>query len=227
MTDPGTGQKHGRIFLRKEYVTQVAKHGGVPIILPPGSDGVEIAPLLDGLVISGGGDLDPSLYGAEPHAANDYEDPMRPEFEQQLLANLNSNVPIFGICYGCQLLNVVHGGSLIQHLPDVVGDSLHTGDPVQSYAVHGESKLGSIIGTSGTGKSSHHQAVGTVGEGLRVVANHEDGTVEAIETTDDRWRIGVQWHPERTDSETTQRLFASFLAAATKYKQEKDSCAVW
>lgn len=127
---------------------------------------------------------------------------------------------MLGICYGCQVVNVLRGGSLDQHLPDGLGHDEHTGGTMQKYVVNVDSRLSQSTETAVIeGKSYHHQAVGRLGEGLWVTAKSEDGTVEAIEANDRPWLVGVQWHPERTpDDPATQRLFKRFVQAAAEYR---------
>lgn len=225
--NPKTGNKFGRLVLNMEYVERVAEWGGVPLVLPPGTDAEALSGMIDGLLVTGGNDIAASEYGEAPHPENSQEDPRRFALERELWARIDPAMPVLGICYGCQFLNIVHGGTLDQHLPDTLGDDRHSGDPVQSYEVNTESRLGEIVGKHAEGKSSHHQAVGRLGEGLTVTARHEDGTVEALERTDDRWVIGVQWHPERSPSETTDRLFEAFIQRAAAYRKEKDTCGTW
>lgn len=225
--EPKNSDPFGTVALRREYVDRVREAGGVPVILPPGSDGAALAAVVDGLLMSGGNDLDPALWGDKPHRQNSVEDPRRFELERAIWQYAPRGMPVLGVCYGCQCLNVLHGGSLAQHLPDLLGHDNHSGDSVQTYRVEPGTKLAGAVGGSASGKSNHHQAVGTLGVGLRVSATHEDGTVEAVETADSRWVVGVQWHPERSDAETTTKLFAAFVAEATSFKRERHTCGTW
>ncbi|HVL39434.1 MAG TPA: gamma-glutamyl-gamma-aminobutyrate hydrolase family protein, partial [Fimbriimonadaceae bacterium] len=152
--------------------------------------------------------------------------PIRPErfgSERAIFDALSPEAPVLGICYGCQFVNVVRGGSLIQHLPDVVGHEADSGGGLQCYEIDARSKLAGVIGSSRVeGQSWHHQAVGRLGDHLRTVARNADGTIEAIEATDRPWLIGVQWHPERTsEDEATRRLFESFVAAAAEFRARR------
>ena len=227
-TNPKSGREFGQVVLNIEYAERIIEAGGVPIVLPPGADGSALAGLIDGLLITGGNDIHASVYGEEHDSHNSLEDPKRLHLERELWSSIPDALPVLGICYGCQFLNVAHGGKLVQHLPDVVGDDRHSGDPVQDYEVVQGTKLAQAINsTQAAGKSSHHQAVGAVGKGLRVTARHEDGTVEALERTDDRWVVGVQWHPERSPGPTTDHLFAAFLNQARSYRKDKDTCGTW
>ncbi len=213
----------GRMELNWNYAQVVADAGGVPIVVPPVADMEEIAAIADGWLIPGGDDLDSALWGEPLHPKASVQDGTRYAAERRLFDALPPEVPILGICYGCQALNVLRGGSLAQHLPDVVGHEEHTGGTTHAYAIRPESLLARSAGvTAMAGKSQHHQAVARPGEGLRVVATAEDGTVEAVEATDRPWLVGVQWHPERTpDDPATWRLFERFVREAGEYRRRK------
>jgi len=170
-------------------------------------------------LIPGGDDIDAGRFGEENHPKVSLQDPARFDGEQRLWNQISTDLPILGICYGCQFLNVARGGTLIQHLPDVVGHEQHTGGTLQEYQVEPGSHLECVIGTQTiTGKSYHHQAVKDTGRNLKVVSKNEDGTIEAIEATDRPWFIGVQWHPERTLQDgPTLLIFKNFVDAARNY----------
>jgi gamma-glutamyl-gamma-aminobutyrate hydrolase PuuD len=201
----------------------VAKAGGVPLLIPPTADASAVVPLLDGFLIPGGRDIDATRWGEANHPEVEPQDPARFEIEAEIYRLASPNLPIFGICYGCQFLNVVRGGTLIQHLPDVVGHGEHTNGTLQEYALDPTSRLAQeTTAERVAGKSFHHQAVGRLGQGLRVTAHAPDGTVEAIEATDRAWAIGVQWHPERTPEDpATQELFRAFIRAARTFRESK------
>jgi gamma-glutamyl-gamma-aminobutyrate hydrolase PuuD len=221
--DPFDTDSQGKIELNWNYSQVVADAGGVPILVPPIADPAAVAPLLDGWMITGGADLDPALYSAEPHAQTEVGHPQRADFEFALLKLLPEHVPILGICYGCQFLNVARGGSLHQHLPDLGGKAQHTGNVPQEYRVQPGSHLARILGDAPiAGVSSHHQAIERLGGGLMAVAWHEDGTIEAIEDPEHPWLIGVQWHPERSPTgPASERLFRSFVEAAARIAQAR------
>lgn len=221
--EPETARSRGTITLNWNYAEEVAKAGGVPLIIPPTADMAAIAPLIDGWLIPGGNDIDASRWGEENHPSVVLQDPHRFESEAALYAEVkDTDLPILGICYGCQFLNVSQGGSLIQDLPSE-GREGHSGGPLEPATIHAGSRLASVVQQEVVqGRSYHHQAVGRVGEGLKVVSHHADGTVEAVEGDGDRWMIGVQWHPERTpDDAATQRLFLDFIEAARQYRARK------
>lgn len=220
--NPGDGGSQGKLTLNWNYAEQVALAGGNPILIPPTADMVEIAAIIDGWLIPGGRDIDAKYFGQENHPEVVKADYSRYEAERRLYESAASDLPIFGICYGCQFLNVVRGGTLIQHLPDVV-PTAHTGGPMQSYEVDPDSALAKFSkSTRIEGKSFHHQAVDAVGAGLAVVATGPDGVVEAIEASDRPWLVGVQWHPERTpEDKATRNLFREFVSAAARYKAKR------
>ena len=218
--NPRTG---GKIELNWNYAQMVADAGGVPLVVPPVADMAEVARIADGWLIPGGDDLDPALWGESLHPKASLQDGTRYDAERRLFDALPPEAPVLGICYGCQVLNVLRGGSLDQHLPDVVGHEEHTGGTMQRYLVNVDSRLSRMTqAVKIEGKSYHHQAVARLGENLWVTAKAEDGTVEAVEATDRPWLLGVQWHPERTpDDPATRRLFKTFVEAAGEYRRQK------
>ncbi|HVT11780.1 MAG TPA: gamma-glutamyl-gamma-aminobutyrate hydrolase family protein [Fimbriimonadaceae bacterium] len=220
--DPDDPRTRGKLSLNWNYAQAVADAGGVPILIPPMADPEQVAAMIDGWLIPGGADIDAARFGEENHPAVELQDPARYEAEAALMDRLDPETPIFGICYGCQFLNVARGGTLFQHLPDTVGHESHTGGTLQQYSLE-ESKLREATGAATvSGKSYHHQAVKDLGANLKVVATADDGTVEALEATDRPWVIGVQWHPERTlEDPATRRLFEEFIAAAAQYAKKR------
>jgi putative glutamine amidotransferase len=206
------------------YVQAVERAGARPLLVPPSEDAVEeTLDALDGLLFSGGNDVDPETYGAEPHPATNGLHPERDRAELALLeAALARDMPVLAVCRGFQVLNVSRGGDLVQHLPDVVGDEKHRETP-GSFSEHpvridDGSKLGSLLGDRAPVKSSHHQGVGTVGRGLREVAWADDGTVEALEDPERRFALGVLWHPEAGED---MKLFEALVAEARAYREER------
>ena len=175
---------------------------------------------LDGLLFSGGSDLDPSLYDQEPHEETFGIHVARDRAELALLeAALERDMPVLAICRGSQVLNVARGGDLVQHLPEVVGDEKHKHTP-GTFADHDVTleegtRLGSLLGDHAPVKSHHHQGIGRIGEGLRVAAHAEDGTVEAVEDPDRRFAVGVLWHPEAGED---ARLFEELVREAAEYR---------
>lgn len=218
MTSPKSGLPNARYYLERDYVDRVVTAGGAPILIPPGTDATVVGPLLDGLLIPGGGDFDAALWGDDTHPEAAPEFGGRTDMEVELYGKLRADAPILGICYGCQFVNIMEGGTLEQHLPDILGHDGHRGDPVQDYRVEPGTRLAGIVGEAARGKSWHHQAVKQLGRGMRVSAWHEDGTIEAIESLEGRWFLGLQWHPERTDVEESTALFKAFVEAVRESK---------
>ena len=222
--DASDARTGGNMRLNWNYAQAVTDAGGVPILIPPTADASAVAELIHGWLIPGGADIDASRFGEENHPEVELQDPARYEIEERLYRALNPATPVLGICYGCQFLNVVRGGSLVQHLPDVEGSIEHREGVPQTYKLDPDSQTCGIFGCADVeGLSYHHQGVGRVGEGLKVVGHCEDGTVEAVEATDRPWMIGVQWHPERTlGDEKMRRLFKEFIAAAARYAESRE-----
>jgi putative glutamine amidotransferase len=206
-------------LLPQTYVDQVAGAGGVPVLLPP-VPGVEAAVShLDGLIISGGPDVHPERYGQEPGPHTTIIRPERDAAEFALLqAALEAGKPVLGICRGLQVMNVVLGGTLIQHLPDVVGHHGHS--PVSGG--YGEHKV--VVGESGclsaifepgplAVPTHHHQGIDRLADSLTATAWAEDGIIEAVELDSHPFAIGVQWHPE---AGSQQDLFQALIAACSR-----------
>jgi putative glutamine amidotransferase len=207
------------------YVRSVEHAGGRPLVIPPVEDGVEeTLDALHGVIFSGGGDLDPGLYGADPHVETDAPKPWRDQAEIRMLeAALARDMPVLAICRGSQLLNVARGGDLVQHLPEVVGHERHKHEPGaysdHSVQVASDSKLGDLLGEHAPVKSHHHQGMGQIGEGLREVAWAEDGVVEGLEDPAKRFALGVLWHPEEGEDFA---LFTGLVEEARRYRQERE-----
>ncbi len=208
------------------YVRAVTRAGGRAVLLPPDDGAVqETAQLLDGLLLIGGSDLDPALYGAEPHQRTAGIRPERDRGELGLLgAALALDVPLLGICRGMQVLNVAFGGTLHQHLPDVVGHEGHRPPEPGRLSEHPVdltvgSRIHRILGSEVTVASYHHQGIATVGVGLCAVGHAPDGTVEAVEAVDpDRFLFGVLWHPEQDPEDS--RLFEALVEAAHAHRRQ-------
>ena len=207
------------------YVGAIRRAGAVPALLCPAAD-VSAEALLDafdGLVLTGGGDVDPRRYAGEPHPSVYGIDPDRDAFEIGLtLAADRMDLPTLAICRGVQVMNVAFGGSLLQHLPDVPGLLPHgipgrdRGGAVHSVKVSAGSRLEHAFASDrATCSSHHHQGLDRLGEGLSAVAWSDDGLVEAVER-DQGWMLGVQWHPEETavDDPSQQRLFEALVERA-------------
>ncbi|MCD0481309.1 gamma-glutamyl-gamma-aminobutyrate hydrolase family protein [Streptacidiphilus sp. ASG 303] len=207
------------VLLPAAYPALVRAAGGLAVMLPP--DGPAAAPAvaarLDALVVSGGPDVDPALYGARRHPRTGPAVPERDRWEAALLrAALAAGLPLLGICRGMQLLNVVCGGTLLQHLPEAVGHEGHC-PSTGAYARHlvlpvpGTTVAGLLPEPAVEVPTYHHQAVDRLGAGLRVAARAADGTVEALEGDGPGFVLGVQWHPEQG---TDVRLVHALVRAA-------------
>jgi len=199
------------------YVRSTAAAGGRPVLLPPMLDAIpETLAALDGLVLVGGPDLDPVSYGAHLDPRTTDTRPQRDLAELALLrAALDAELPVLGICRGMQLLNVAYGGSLHQHLPDVVGHDGHRTQPghfdVHDVLITPGSRTAAVLGERVAVHSAHHQGIGEVGEGLLVSARADDGSVEGLELPDRDYVLGVLWHPEAGED---RRLFDALTEAA-------------
>jgi putative glutamine amidotransferase len=207
-----------------DYVDAVERAGGRPVLVPPSEDGVdETLEALDGIVFSGGSDVDPSLYGEEAHPETDSPQARRDAGELALLrAALERDMPTLAICRGVQLLNVARGGDLVQHLPELIERDTHKKVP-GAFAEHpvdvrAGSRLATIVGERGDVTSHHHQALGRLGEGLVETAWAEDGTLEAVEDPSRRFTLGVQWHPEAGEDDA---LFAALVDEARAYREQR------
>ncbi|GGK86622.1 gamma-glutamyl-gamma-aminobutyrate hydrolase [Sphaerisporangium melleum] len=199
------------------YVEHVERAGGQPVILPPAGDPAPLAARLDGLIVAGGGDVDPGRYAAPPHPRTGYIRKFRDEAEFALVgAALDAGLPLLGVCRGMQVLNVHLGGTLHQHLPDVTGHDGHSPAPGEfghlPVTVEPGSRLAEVLGP---GKAEaahyHHQAVDRLGVGLTVSATCDDGTIEAVELAGHPFALAVQWHPEAAEE---SRLFEALVTAA-------------
>ncbi len=206
-----------------DYVRAVERAGGRALLVPPSTDGVEeTLDALDGLVLSGGNDVDPEAYGAEAHEETNATRPERDRGELALLEGaLARDLPVLAVCRGFQVLNVARGGDLVQHLPEVVGSEQHR-EVKGVFSDHGVkiddgSRLGSVLGDHAPVKSHHHQGVGRVGDGLVEVAWADDGTIEGLEDPERRFAVGVLWHPEAGED---QKLFEALVAEARAYREE-------
>jgi putative glutamine amidotransferase len=202
------------------YVSALERAGARAVLIPPSDHGVEeTLAALDGLVFSGGADLDPDLYDQEPHDETVGVQPERDKAELALLEGaLARDMPVLAVCRGSQVLNIARGGDLVQHLPDVVGDDKHKHTP-GAFADHdvtfeAGTRLAALLGEGAPVKSHHHQGFGRVGDGLRIAAHAEDGTIEAVEDPSHRFAFGVLWHPEVGED---LKLFEELVSAARDY----------
>lgn len=228
----------GRLLtLNPDFVRCVADAGGIPVLLPPlapasRADEPAIAALLesiDGLVLTGGDDLDPRAYGQATHPKTVLLDGERDASDQALVKEaFRRRVPTLAICAGMQLVNVALGGTLHQHLADLrdgpcpgllpIHDAQDTDHEMHGVIVDVETRLAALVGTSPMRTNSrHHQGVDRVAAGLRVTAKAEDGIIEAVESMSEVFLVGVQWHPEEHVGDARQlRLFEGLVDAARR-----------
>jgi len=210
------------------YVRAVEASGGRALLIPPSLDGVEeTLGVFDGLVLSGGSDVDPSLYGAAPHVETKDIRPDRDRAELRLLeASLERGVPSLAICRGMEIMNIARGGDLEQHLPDKGGGETHKESPgnfsKHEVEVLAGSRVAGMVRSGSMVCSHHHQAPERLGEGLSRVAWAPDSTTEAIEDQSLDFAIGVLWHPEEGDD---LFLFEQLVQAATEYVRARTSTA--
>jgi putative glutamine amidotransferase len=222
--EPGGYSKQPWYAVRQNYCEAVIRAGGVPILLPHEPDQVgRYLGIIQGLVVTGGHfDVDPALFGAASRHVTVKLKSRRTDFELAITRGaVERDLPVLGICGGQQLLNVVLGGSLIQHIPDEVPEALAHEQPNprteagHEVQVRPGSRLGAIVGrTELAVNSAHHQAVKETGPGVVVNAVAPDGVIEGIELPGQRFCLGVQWHPEYVISDGDRRLFEAFVAAA-------------
>jgi gamma-glutamyl-gamma-aminobutyrate hydrolase PuuD len=211
-------------MLHASYVAATERAGGIAVLLPPqqGAGADDVLDRLDGLVLTGGADVDPVRYGEVPAERTSAPRVRRDEWEIALTrAALQRDVPLLAICRGLQVLNVVLGGSLHQHLPDVAGHEGHQPEPgvFGSVDVHIEqgTRTAELIGLRVRVSCHHHQALARLAPGLQVTGRADDGTVEAVEVPGRAFAIGVQWHPEENSQDG--RLFAALASAGRHYRK--------
>ena len=214
-------------FLPKVYFEAVTRAGGIAVLLPPQPVDESIANRvldgLDGLIITGGKDVDPARYGQEPHATTDEPRADRDAWEDALLtAAIDRELPFLGICRGLQVLNVSLGGTLHQHLPDVIGSTRYNAGygrfSENAVEVHAGTVTGDLLDDAAAlaVHSYHHQAVDELADGLVVSARSDDGTIQAVELAAVPFGVAVQWHPEENADDL--RLFAGLVEAAQDYR---------
>lgn len=205
--------------IKLSYVEAVSRAGGIPLMVPPGDAG-DVPALLervDGVVLSGGDDIDPRARGVALHPLAEPMHPRRQAFELALARGvIDRRVPALGICLGMQTLSYAAGGTLHQHLPDAGYADLVDHRGMHEVSIEPGSRLAAILGAhSGRVVSHHHQGVASVPAPFRVTARAPDGVLEAMEAPGERFLVAVQWHPERSpEAEATARLFRALVEAA-------------
>jgi len=222
--------RYGRdevVAVGRRYLDAVARAGATALVCGPGTPS-DVVERVDGLLLTGGGDVDPARYGAVPDARTYGVDPGRDDLEFGLLAAaLDAALPVLAVCRGLQVLNVARGGTLLQHVdtdlarrpasfpapePGTIG-------PLVEVVLEPTCRLAAAIGTAVLhGSHSHHQAVDRLGGGLRQVGRAADGVVEAVELDGDAWVVAVQWHPEDTATvdPAQQAIFDRFVVESTR-----------
>jgi putative glutamine amidotransferase len=224
-------------FLPKAYLDAVTDAGGIAVLLPPqpASPGIarSVVAALDGLIVAGGADVDPARYGQERHPRTGAPRTDRDAWEDALLTEaIAVELPFLGICRGAQVLNVALGGTLVQHLPDVVGSEMYQPAPAVfgegEVAIEPGSRLAGLVGDNGGDDHAattlpvhfyHHQALDEVAEGLTVTARSADGVIEAVELDSVPFGLAVQWHPEQNPAD--RRLFAGLVEAARTHRMNR------
>jgi putative glutamine amidotransferase len=220
-----------RAFVYLNYTEALRKAGAVPVIIPPQPENAaDLIRELDGLVLAGGDDCDPAAYGAERHPTVDpVMDPRRQSNDLGLAkAAREHGIPTLGICLGMQVMNVAAGGTRVQDINfEIKTEIAHASEPEDrgrhDVIVEKGTRLGEILRDRELNvNSSHHQAIGNVGEGLRVTAHAPDGIIEGLEDPKHPFYVGVQWHPEDlAGEESAAQLFGAFLEAAREYAGRK------
>lgn len=229
LTEGGLFAGYRRSYVNQDYVESVINAGGIPYIIPFNTDTsvtMEQIKNVDGLILSGGHDVYPLIYGEEPKQALGETFPERDYFDITLLKGaMELNKPILGICRGHQIINCGNGGSLHQDLSynkDLYikhSQATKWNIPTHTITVEKGSFLEDIYGNEGVVNSFHHQIVNNVAPGFKVIATSKDGGVEAIEKIDENhFIVGIQWHPEMmtVSDEFSQKLFKKFISVVEK-----------
>ena len=223
-----------RSFLNAAYIRAVERAGGVPLLLTPHHSPAALArfaELVDGLLLTGGGDIDPARWGEPRHPTTDLVSTERDELELERVTRqaIDTGLPLLAICRGLQVVNVALNGTLHQHVPDVFGDSIaHAQSGARSDASHEVTiEPGTLLADLARAErlsvnSFHHQAIKDLGDGLEPVAWAEDKVIEAVELPGARgFVLAVQWHPEElvADDPAALRLFQALVAAASSRRR--------
>lgn len=222
-TVPG---ERDRAFVYTTYVEAIRRAGAVPVLIPPQPENAStIVEDLDGIVLAGGEDCDPSVYGEEKHPTTEMMDPRRQSNDLTLArAARERGIPTLGICLGVQVMNIAAGGTLIQDIDSAMQTEIeHASEPSDrgrhEVTIEQGTRLSQILGDRQLNvNSSHHQAVREVGSGLRVTAHAPDGVIEGLEDPQHPFYVGVQWHPEDMPGErSAEKLFGAFIDAARNH----------
>lgn len=211
--------------IHQTYAQAIETAGGIPVLLPLTTDDDVISAqidLIEGLVLIGGADYDPKLYHSKPHPKTVLQNPARIAYDLKLMkAASQQGLPMLGICAGLQLVNIIRGGTLNQHVPEMSGiteeHSGHLRDDAHDVTIEAMTRLAAIVGKEKLAvNSTHHQAAAHIGRGLRISARSTEGVIEAIESTEpDEFLLCVQWHPERLiDRPRHLAIFQALVEAA-------------
>lgn len=226
----GAPGNRDQVFAYATYIDSLRDAGAVPVLIPPQQENAaDVLDTLDGVLLAGGRDCDPALYGEAGHPSVEPMDPRRQDNDLSLARLARKRgVPTLGVCLGLQVMNIAAGGALIQDIPSQHGTTIqHVSGPDDrvrhDVRIEAETRLARIIGAGDVNvNSSHHQAIGRVAEGLRVSAVAPDGIVEALEDPAHPFYVGVQWHPEDMQSEASAAsLFRAFVEAARDHGKRK------
>jgi putative glutamine amidotransferase len=225
--DPG---KRERAFAYTTYIEALRRAGAMPVLIPPQPENAaDLAEMLDGIVLAGGDDCDPAVYGEERHPTVEPMDPRRQANDLSLArVARDRGIPTLGICLGVQMMNIVAGGKVIQDIDSEIDTGIRHASVPENRGRHDVTieegtRLASILGArTHNVNSSHHQAIRTAGEGLRVTAHAPDGIIEGVEDPRHPFYVGVQWHPEdMPGEESASTIFRAFVDAASEYAQRK------
>lgn len=231
-----TPGERDRAFAYTTYIDSLRKAGAIPVVIPPQPENVaDIVEEFDGLLLAGGEDCDPAVYGEERHPKTEMMDARRQSNDLSLARTAREHgIPTLGICLGLQVMNVASGGTLIQDIHSEQPSGVeHVSEP-EDRARHDVrlepgTRTASILGGGPRElnvNSSHHQAIKGIGRGLKITAKAPDGIVEGLEDPEHPFYVGVQWHPEDMDGEKSASLiFGAFVEAARKYAEAKRQAA--
>jgi putative glutamine amidotransferase len=229
-----TPGKRDRAFAYTTYVDSIRRAGAVPVVIPPQPENArELVETLDGILLAGGDDCDPAVYGEAKHHTVEPMDERRQESDLALARIARQRgIPTLGICLGVQVMNVAAGGTLIQDIDSQMETEIeHVSEPEDrarhDVLIEDNTRLASILGgREFVVNSSHHQAINRIGDGLRVTAHAPDGIVEGLEDPRHPFYVGVQWHPEDMPrEESASKIFRAFVEAARKYAESRHAAS--